>query len=205
MARIPKTLPKALRPRTISKSISVRIRFRDNVRSNGGMGVGHVSWFRSMTLRKKAFFKRIGSKFASSQNLSEIRTTLLGIINEKVYQAYPDPETRTYRLYNSTSVSRIQRDGYITGFAYYMKDSVAPAKTGEMKGRNYAAFFLKPRELRTFIKPKGRKSPPVNFRDFFGIESDEGTIKAFMQQHSPELASQAILQAVVASVPKKRK
>lgn len=187
--RLPKKTPNALKPRVISTSLKVRIKFNDNIRGRNG----HAAWFRFLVKKKKDFYKRINSDINNSQNTNFIKFGIARIIRDKIYNAYPDPGTRTYKIQNSPRLKKIESSGNdVGGLVFYMNNSTAPAKTGQQQGKNYAIFFLYPEELHTFIKPRGVRSPPVNYRDFFGIESDEGTIKEFMSRYAPGYVAQSI-------------
>jgi hypothetical protein len=154
--------------------------------------------------KKKEFYKRINSEVNRPQNVVAIKEGIAQIIQDKIYNAYPDPGTRTGKIKRSPRVKRLEGNGgSVGGFVFYMENSAAPAKTGSQKGKNYAIFFLYPEELHTFIRPKGVKDAPRNYRDFFGIESDEGTIKAFMEKYSPAYVKDATLLVLEKTKPSK--
>lgn len=128
------------------------------------------------------------NKFESAAGLDILEQKAREIVENLIYDAYPDPGGRTFDLLNSVMVikggigSQIE---YKTGQVNLLSDpEVASAKYHPTM--SYLAFFEKPEEYNTFIHPRGVASNPVNFRPFFS------TWTKMVQQHTEKMAIEAI-------------
>ena len=119
------------------------------------------------------------------------------IVKRLIYDRYSpgDPSQRSFRLLNSITVSTgNNEDDDIAGLVLYADPAVSPAKIGDAD-QSYAAFFERPEEFKTFIKPRGIADEPVNFRPFYD------KLKELVNRYAEVNGSRAIHNALKALQP----
>lgn len=147
------------------------------------------------TLKSDKFPLEIKRGYEHSNNLQELEEQAKAIIQELIYDAYPDPGTRTYDLLNSIIAIAGGRsaDSKTAQINLLSDPDVASAKY--YPELSYAAFFEKPGEYHTFIHPRGIPSKPDNFRPFYEVW------QVMVQKYSEDLALAAISSALSKLMP----
>lgn len=131
----------------------------------------HIRWLEY--LLSDEYQLEIQRRFESVTNQREARRITRSIIDTLIYQAYPDPGTRTGNLHDSFKVIVGRGQKKSAYLAVYSDPRVATTKTGVAAGfTSYAAFFENP-EFDSFLPPKEDPTSPSKYRPFFQFLSEE--------------------------------
>lgn len=126
----------------------------------------HVRWFK--LLAGDEFYEQVKKTTQTKSSIDEYIRVARQVIQEEIYNKWPDPGTRTDNLLKSF---KAVANNDTAGVTVFSDPSVAGA-TGEGADPSwsYAAFFEKP-EFRSFIPPSwdsgGDQTHPRKHRPFF--------------------------------------
>lgn len=121
-----------------------------------------IQYFDDMS--DQGFFELVKESYESADNLAAVLRMGLRIM-KKVYDMWPDPGTRTMNLYNSVKVASDVNSAKMGSLALYSDPGIATSKGDP--DFSYAAYFIDPEGLNTFIPIAGEQDYPRNFRPFF--------------------------------------
>lgn len=143
-------------------------------------------------LESTKFYAAAREKFEAEQELRVLERQARLLIQELIYSVYsPRKYVRTYSAIRSVKTSA-NRQGRVGGIVIYSDPAVAPAKL--LPGLSYITFFQKPKEFKSFIKPRKQRTI-VNYRPFVG------RLQSIMRRHSRALAARSYLQTLEEMMP----
>lgn len=128
------------------------------------------------------------------------RDAAIKAVDDIVYSYVPQtPEpyyVRSYKLRRSIKTAIDDNTDALTGeVVIYSDPSISPGKEGYgNEDMSYAAFFIKPVEFNTFLRPRGSMSPNT-YRNFF-IEWEK-----FILDYAPKKAMEAIETTLLKMMP----
>lgn len=145
-------------------------------------------------LKSPLFHATIKKYYENQQNATRLRLQAQAVIQALIYDVYsPEKYKRTQRLLNSFKVGVGEsKEGSV--FLYSDPD-VATPKQEDLSEFSYAAFFQRPVQFHSFLKPRKVQQFPENYRPFFS------SLERLMEQFVDTYSVEAMLLAIYELMP----